>query len=253
MRNTDFGNFSIKLTLALLAVAFLTVGCAHPIIISPALSSVTNDAGESKKIDASVGYYISASSTNLEVTTPGGGGDSVRYYPYRDIESGYQRVLASVFRTVSKISSPASQSPGNDKLDYVIEPVIITNSGSTGHFTWPPTNFSVDLSNNIRDASGQLVATSRVVGIGTAETSERLSEYGIAGRRAMEDALIKMRASLLESALSQKSTRTTPIAPITASTSDMENRLARLLELKNKGLISAQEYEEKRKAILDAL
>jgi hypothetical protein len=245
--------FGIKHIFALSLIVLLITGCAHPIVIAPTLSNVQAHTGDSNKINAAVGYYIPESTTDLEVTTPGGGGDNVRYYPYRDIESGYQAVLASVFRSVSKVSVPSPNSEGGDNLDYVIEPVIVTNSGSTGFFTWPPTNFSIDITNQIRNSSGQLVDSPRVVGIGTAETGERLSEHGIAGRRAMEDALVKMRTSLRESKLGTKSTKINTTTPIATPTSDAQSRLIQLLELKNKGLITPQEYEAKKKTILDGL
>lgn len=248
-----YWKFSVQQVLALGAVALLSVGCAHPIKVAPTVANLERASGDGKKIDASVGYYIPTNAENLEVTTPGGGGDNIRYYPYKDIEAGYTYALAGVFRRVIKVSTPTPRADGNDKLDYVIEPTIVTNSGGSGFFTWPPTNFSVDITNKIRNSSGQLVASPRVLGVGAAETGERLGEHGIAGRRAMEDALNKMRISLLESELGQKSTPAPVATSNTPPPSDVESRLARLAELKKKGLISPQEYEVKRKAILDSL
>ncbi|WP_168204720.1 SHOCT domain-containing protein [Noviherbaspirillum sp. UKPF54] len=253
MKTKGYWKFSVRKILALTLVSLITVGCAHPISVAPTLTNIENGSETRKIIEVSVGYYISTSAENLEVTTPGGGGDNIRYYPYKDIEAAYKDTLGGVFRKVTKVSTPTLRPDGDDKLDYVIEPTIVTNSGGSGFFTWPPTNFSVDITNRIIDSTGQLVASPRVLGIGTAETGERLVDHGIAGRRAMEDALSKMRASLLESKLGQKSTA----APVSTSTtplaSDVESRLARLAELKKKGLISPQEYEARRKVILESL
>jgi hypothetical protein len=254
MKTKIYWKRTVHKSLALGAVALLIVGCAHPIKVAPNVTNIASGSGSSKIIDASIGYYIPTSAENLEVTTPGGGGDNIRYYPYKDIESGYKYALAGVFRKVIKVSTPTPRADGNDKLDYVIEPTIITNSGGSGFFTWPPTNFSVDITNKIRDSSGQIIANPRVIGVGTAETSERLGEHGIAGRRAMEDALSKMGVSLMESKLVGQNSAPTPASIVgTPTASDVESRLARLGELKKKGLISPKEYEEKRKAILDAL
>ncbi len=65
-------------------------GCAHPITMNPDLAAVTVPAG-AKPIAKKVGYHIPEALRSVEVTTPGGGGDKVRYFPYRDIEPGSTR------------------------------------------------------------------------------------------------------------------------------------------------------------------
>jgi hypothetical protein len=42
----------------------------------------------------------------------------------------------------------------------------------------------------------RVIADPRVVGVGMAETSERLVDHGFAGRRAMEEALMKTHSAL---------------------------------------------------------
>lgn len=182
------------------ALAFLVTGCAHPIRITPNMATLDRSAIASPRIIASAGFYIPPTAITTEVTTQGGGGDNVRYFPYRDIEIGFQKILSNVFTNVTTLSSvpvPGSGKPST--VDYIIVPEIVTTSGGSGLFTWPPTSFTVDLSSSIRDREGQLLSTVRVVGVGSAETGERISEHSIAGRRAMEDALLKMQGSLLES------------------------------------------------------
>ena len=70
----------------------------------------------------------------------------------------------------------------------------------------------------------------------------------------MEDALVKMQVAMLETkfgrAISDPPT-TKPRSP--DAVGDSGDRLARLKELRDKGLISQEEYEAKRKTILDAL
>lgn len=248
-----------------LVASILLGGCAHSINVSPSMDAVaarTSQAAQ-KKIGVSVGYYISEKNRQLEVTTPGGGGDNVRYYPYEALEVGYRAVLTSLYRDAAISNSDKPNS--NDRFDYVIEPTVITNSGSTGFFTWPPTNFSVDITNTIRDSSGRVVATPRAVGIGTAETGERLKDHGFAGRRAMEDALIKTHSALRQVVLEKDGMKREQLPIVLDDSkfkekivaqpkvSDVEERLRRLKDLKDKGLITNKDYDVQKKTILDAL
>ena len=64
----------------------------------------------------------------------------------------------------------------------------------------------------------------------------------------MEDALLKMQA-----ALSEVNFRDAPQRRPTANKSSAAERLAKLKELKDAGLLTDREYEEKRREILDSL
>ncbi|MDP9940865.1 SHOCT domain-containing protein [Ectopseudomonas alcaliphila] len=236
-------------TIVSLVITVLISGCAHPIKVEPDATKIYSANITPSKHSANVGYYIPADLLALEVTTPGGGGDNVRYYPYRDIESGYRQVLDNVFTGVVKLPSPPDLSRAKQQgLDYIIQPQIVTSSGSTGFFTWPPTNFTVDLTSNVRDSSGKIVANPRVVGVGTAD-SERLFDHGFAGRRAMEDALLKAQTALSELDLTPHEI---PI-PIDRAETSTEKRLITLQDLKNKGLLTKDEYEKKKQEILKSL
>jgi hypothetical protein len=234
------------------AVALVMVaGCAHPIKVTP---DITRLERVPSPIGAVVGYYIPGVASSVEVTTHGGGGDNVRYFPYNDIEPGFEQMLSNVFSGVVKLTSITNlPSVSYGGPDYVIQPVIVTSSGGSGLFTWPPTNFTVDLTCNIRDSSGSLFASPRVVGTGSADTSERLHDHAIAGKRAMEDTLVKMQAAMLETKFASTITaapRTTTPSPTTTGDGD---RLAHIKDLRDRGLITQEEYEAKRKAIVDAL
>lgn len=240
-------NFS-RLFFALLS-AIVLAGCAHPIQIAPNLDRIERDSASEPRLAAKVGYYIAPEAIAAEITTAGGGGDNVRYYPYRDMEAGYQKMLSNVFTSVVKLSSISDRAAlVRDDIAYVIVPAVITSSGGSGFFTWPPTNFTLDLTSQVRSTDGRLIASSRVVGMGTAETGERLTEHGIAGKRAMEDALRKMEKALLEVKFSGAAR--SPLAPAQNSTAE---RLNSLKELNDSGAITAQEYDAKRKAILEDL
>jgi hypothetical protein len=207
------------------------------------------------KSSATIAVYIPPELLALEVTTPGGGGDNVRYFPYRDFESGYRKVLNNVFSgAVQLTSAPDYSRLSQQGIDYFIQPEIVTQSGGSGLFTWPPTNFSVDLTNTVRNQNGLQVATSRVLGVGTAETSDRLSEHGIAGRRAMEDALAKLQIFLADLKLSTNMRDVAgAINQRALDTKSLEQQLGTLKGLLEKGLLTKEEYELKRKKIIDLL
>lgn len=237
----------------------LLVGCAHPISIAPDALVLGTLATAEKKIPKKVGFYISPEALSLEVTTAGGGGDNVRYFPYRDMEAGYRSMLSGVFEgvvRVSKLNDSAEFQRGG--LAYILSPEMITGSGSTGFLSWPPTNFTVDLTSKVQDNTGKTVGSPRVVGVGT-HTEGLLAmngKHGISGERAMKDALEKMRAALLELFRTQNSIGTgdtSSAAVDKASTGSVESRLQRLKDLFDKKLIGEVEYEKKRSEILSGL
>jgi hypothetical protein len=230
----------------------LLVGCAHPIKVAPDPAKLERSLTARSHVAANVGYYIPHEVSSVEITTQGGGGDNIRYFPYEDIEPGFEMMLSTVFNGVVKLTSIADlPSIARGGTNYIIQPVIITSSGGSGLFTWPPTNFTVDLTCNIRDASGAVLVSPRVVGTGSAETGDRLHDHGFAGKRAMEDALVKMQTALFETKIgSAPAQDLSPSKPQPAAAGD---RLAHLKELRDKGLITQDEYEAKRKEIVDSL
>ena len=235
--------------------ALLLIGCAHPIKVTPDLTKIERAANAPPRVVANIAYYIPPELIAIEVTTPGGGGDNVRYFPYQEIEVGFQKILSNNFSGVVKLtSSPDLPRLAQDGITYTIVPEMITTSGGSGFFTWPPTNFTVDLTSNIRDTTGKVIGKPRVVGTGSAETGERIYEHGIAGRRAMEDALLKMQAALQETNFNNTASKVSAVSqPSTSTMSSVETRLAHIKDLRGKSLISQEEYEAKRKEILGAL
>jgi hypothetical protein len=232
---------SIRSILALLS-ALILVGCAHPINVEPDVGRLSPSSPN--RIAARVGYHIPPEAQTLEVTTPGGGGDNVRYKPYAAVSTGFQKMLSNVFETVVPVASMAPENIGTS-VDYVVVPVVVTNSGGSNFFTWPPETFTVDIMSTIRDKNGRVVATPRVVGMATASTGERITDHGFAGRRAFEDALRKMEVTLREwNGGSQ------PALAGTAAAKTVQERLKQLNELLDRNVITRQEYEAKRKAIL---
>ena len=240
----------------LFAVILLLGGCAHPLVISPDITKIESDVDSQPRIKKNVGYFIDDKAKNHEIISPGGGGDSISYFPYRDIEAAFNKMLSNVFEHVTKLSKPAdADSIKKGEISLVITPGIVTNSSGDGYFTWPPTRFSVDLTSNIRDASGKLVANTRVVGEGQAVYAEFFQDKGIAGIRAMEDALQKMQRALFEVKYENVTSNVNSVGnSMTAVPKESAlDRLEKLKGLSVRGLITNDEFEKKKKEILDSM
>lgn len=173
-------------------------GCAHPIALNPDLASIKTD--NAAVIEKSVGYHISDAAKALEVTTAGGGGDKVRYFPYRDLEPGFYKALSEVFSNVTKIQNPKDAAAiAGSGIAFLITPEITTLSSSESPFTWPPTQFTVNLACTITDAKGQPVQVIRVSGYGVATFDEFKSNFSLAAVRASNHALKLLISALNES------------------------------------------------------
>ena len=187
----------IKLFFLLTVVAIIT-GCAHPLTISPDISKIER-SGNAQTINKSVGYYIPADIRDKAVKTKGGGGDSVTYTPYKDMETALYKMLSNVFTDVTMLKSPNdAEAIAKHSVNYIITPEIMTESSSPSAFTWPPTTFSVNLTCNITTPSGKIVGKPAVEGEGKAEFSEFKSDFSLSGKRATLDSLLKMQDALLK-------------------------------------------------------
>ena len=187
--------FSILLMLLLVAI---TAGCAHPITMNPDLNAIKGD--KSTMMAKSVGYHIPEAAKSLEVTTAGGGGDKLRYFPYRDLEPGLYKALGEVFSNVSRIQNPKDAAEWSNRgISLLITPEIRTVSASESAFTWPPTQFTVDLSCTVSDSAGQTIEVIKVSGYGLATFDEFKSNFSIAAVRASNQALALLIQALSES------------------------------------------------------
>jgi hypothetical protein len=185
-----------KLILAGLTCLVL-FGCAHPISMNPNLDKIQSQSAV--RIDKQVGFYISDASKALEVTTAGGGGDKVRYFPYRDIETGFYKALAEVFQGVSKVKEPQmTDDMRKSGITLLIVPEIKTSSSSPSPFTWPPTQFTVTLVCTVMDSAGRLVRKLSVTGEGKAEFDEFKANFSLSAVRATNDALSKLITALAQ-------------------------------------------------------
>jgi hypothetical protein len=181
---------------AWLLCALLLTACAHPISIAPDLASLETPATPVKR--GTVGLYISAEDKARQVTTPGGGGDKVSYYPYRDLESGIYRVLGNIYEQVMLVPSSADvEALAKQGVSVVARTEIITQSSSGSAFTWPPTFFQVQLTCTFTDISGTTIAQTFITGIGNAEFSEFQSDFSLAAKRAAQDVLKKTQSAII--------------------------------------------------------
>jgi len=183
-------------TLTVASIALLAA-CAHPISIAPDLSKV--DASASGLRPKTVGLYMPAAEKSSQATTPGGGGDKVSYYPYRDLEGGLYKMLGNVFEKVVVVSSPNDlESLVRGNVAYVVQPRIITQSSSDSLVTWPPTFFQIQLSSTFTDAGGTKISEVSVTGVGNATFSEFSGDFSLAAKRASLDVLAKAQKAISE-------------------------------------------------------
>ncbi len=126
---------------------------------------------------------------------------------------------------------------------------IVTDSYATFFFAAMPSNFTVNLTCTIMDTSGKQISVIKATGEGSAEYPEFLHVPGLAGKRAMEDALMKMKRSLFEVDYREAKIDTRPESPIMSKDSVPE-RPERLKGLNDRGLITPEEFQKKKNEIL---
>lgn len=188
----------IRFTFASLVVALaaLIAGCAHPISVTA--DSVTLVGTGAGKLDKSAGLNISAEDKQREVIGPGGGGDKLSYFPYRDLETGIYIALSEKFSKVVRVNGVNDPAVKTEGLHYVVTPRIATTSFSPSPFTWPPTIFTVEITGAIVDADGKTVTELRATGDGRAEFEEFKGNFSLAAKRAANDVLKKLIKALDE-------------------------------------------------------
>lgn len=154
-----------------LAALVLLAGCAHPVTIRSDVAYPKVQATNS----AAVGYYISDSNRKLEVTTPGGGGDKIRYFPYRDLEPALLGTLGSVFGKVYALPDAGRDAyiKAHD-ITFVFEPVFTTGSSSDSMMFWPATDFDLTMKVTAVDGAGKSIWEHRFTGHGHVDKNRSL-------------------------------------------------------------------------------
>jgi hypothetical protein len=164
------------------ATAALLSACSHPITM---ITETAPPRAVAHLVPKKVAYVMTDAQRDQQVTTAGGSGDRVSYYPYRDLEKSIRDALRAVYRDVVVLRT-ATDAKANEAagISLVFTPQIKTDSSSSSWLTWPPTSFTAEVACLVTDASGAEVARVRAVGNGTAEFGEFKGDYGLAARRA---------------------------------------------------------------------
>jgi hypothetical protein len=160
----------------------LLAACSHPITMITETAPLRSMA---HLVPKKVAYVMTDAQRDQQVTSPGGSGDRVSYYPYRDLEKSIRDALRAVYRDVIVLRT-AGDAKANEAagVSLVFTPQIKTDSSSSSWVTWPPTSFTAEVSCVVSDAAGAEVARVRAVGNGTANFGEFNGDYGLAARRA---------------------------------------------------------------------
>lgn len=176
---------------ATLVIAFAMGGCAHPISLQADTGRLVGTGGGAK-IDRKVALAISDAQRTREVTSAGGGGDQVSYFPYRDLETGLYVALSETFTSVTRVSAATDPKVAQEGVALVFAPEITTTSFSPSLLTWPPTVFTITIDASVRTAANAPVTQIRVQGEGRAEFDEFKSDFSLSAKRAAQDALRKL-------------------------------------------------------------
>jgi len=193
----------LRNTLIIFSIAVICSACAHSITIPPDINNLTRDE-KNPKIEKAVGYYISEKNRTLKVTTPAGGGDSVEYAPYKDLEPGFYKVLSNVFSSVYVVKDTEDQSFLQSKnITWVFTPVITTNSSSRNHFFWPPTDFTVTIDCKAVDSTDQKMVWETTIQEDGDLIAVKLilRDRGLAGKSAAANALKEFQNQLQDAAV----------------------------------------------------
>jgi hypothetical protein len=187
--------------LGIVGAVFVVAGCAHPVSVRADVNYPSD-----RTVDTSVGYFISDANRSVEVTTPAGGGDKMRYFPYRDLEPTILNTLGSVFRKVYSVPENGRATYIADHhLTFVFEPILTTNSSSKSAIFWPATDFDLTIKVTALDASGQAVWNREFTGHGHIEKGRSLNDVPPA-KEAAAEAFGKLRKALMEDPQFQGST-----------------------------------------------
>ena len=182
-----------------LVLGFLTIGmligfsgCAHKISVTPALDKLRK-VNIDNKVNINVGYYLSDNAKQMEVTTPGGGGDKVKYNPYADTEGALNTILSKKFNRVYSLKSLEDKKYIDEKkIKYIFTPKIKTDSSSKNIMFWPPNDFTVELTCTAINLNSTIVWEKTVYAEGHTRTKEMLHDFSLSAKRATENAFKKM-------------------------------------------------------------
>lgn len=180
-----------------LIITFLLTGCAHKATIDTTNIKFPNV----NKINATAAYNINNDLKLMQIITGGGGGDSVSYFLYRDMEAGINTVLMSIFQQSYSIKDfKDTNSIKSKNIKYVFKPSFKSYSSSSSLVFWPPTYFRIDLNYTVYDGfDNKILFEGFVYGEGHANASfdEFSRDLMIASRRASENLFLNFQNDVL--------------------------------------------------------
>lgn len=190
-----------RLLAALLVIvaALAAGGCAHPISLQSDTTSLVGSGG-GRKIERKVALAIPEARKAQEVTTPGGGGDKVSYFPYRDLQTGLYIALGETFSSVILANGPQDPKIAQEGATLVLTPDITTTSHSPSLLTWPPTIFGITIELKATAVGNPVAAEVRAQGEGRAEFDEFKADFSLSAKRAAQDVLKKLIQAIQASA-----------------------------------------------------
>lgn len=181
---------------------FLIIGCAHSITITPPLHTV--DVDGVTKVEKNVGYFISQENLKKRVITSAGGGDKVKYFPYKESEPILKKVLSNRYKNVYAIPAlDDGQFIATNYISYIFIPKIDTESSSRSSWVWPPTDFTMSIDCKVLDPSGQEIWQTSVQGEAHIGIPDATRVHGLAGGKATKDAFSKLLKEIVDAEMLQ--------------------------------------------------
>lgn len=177
------------------ALVLIITGCAHPINIAPDLKNIRKNE-VSEKSPNKITYYFNED-IEIEVITSAGGGDKVRYKPYKDLDVGVYKTFSDIFKQTKLVKN--SEMAKDTDADYLAAISITTDSSSDSAFTWPPTTFVINLYAEFKNVKSGEKTHIRSTGEGRADFYEMKGEFNLSAKRASEDLLKKFSSAILSS------------------------------------------------------
>jgi hypothetical protein len=180
------------------ALLLLTCACAHPITITPVVGALP--APDGGRIEKNVGYYIAPENLAKQVETPGGGGDKVKYFPYKESEPALKQVLSNIFGEVYSLPSPyPTETIASKNIAYIFIPTIITDSSSRSPWIWPPSDFTVSLDCRATDATGKVIWETGLKAEAHLPLPEVYRDHSRAGQEAIKEAFLELQNRIVKS------------------------------------------------------
>jgi hypothetical protein len=197
----------LRLALSIFFISTLVACSTPPLIahlninIAPNVDLIRGDI--EAQINLKVAYQIDEASRALEVTSPGGSGYKLHYFPYRDLDLGFSTSLGKVFsEVVPVVGTPSDAWLKKNGVSLIVKPRVTTESFGDSILV-APRSFTVFLSCAIFNQMGEEIDNIAVIGRGGAESNEM---WGIddryrqlAATRASNDALSKLITALSKS------------------------------------------------------